>query len=43
MRFALPCVLLAAFAPGAVSGQSVTPKRPVATYSIVAFDQSGPG
>ena len=39
MRFTLPCVLLAAFAPGAVSGQSVTPKRPVATYSIVAFDR----
>ncbi len=38
MRFALPCVLLAAFVPCAVSGQSVTPKRPVATYSIVAFD-----
>ena len=40
MRFALPCMLLAALLPAAVSGQRVTPKRPVATYSIVAFDRA---
>ena len=39
MRFALSCVLLAALVPATVSGQRVTPKRPVATYSIVAFDR----
>ena len=39
MRLALSCLLLTALVPSPITAQRSTPKRPVATYSIVAFDQ----